>query len=399
MLAKTPLLLTALASPLFAQTVIVVDDDPGPGVDHTNLQLAIDAAAPGSTLLVKDGTYAAALVNGKSLVITGEAGGDVTIQSGIVVRDLGPTDTVTLRELDVYGRQPMILLANEGLVWIENCELFEDSQGHPILPAAALHIVYCDRVVVRDTRVRAGHAITGNHPAVHGMIAAWSSVYVYEFTAYGSPGYCTHFSFADPGDGAFLYDATLFASNSTFQGGIMAGAKFCMNEIGGAGIRLDGVSPGSQAFLSNSAGIGGAGDLLNLNGPDIDTVLGSVQTHTEPVREFEVASPIRADQSAQLTFRGEIGDQILVMYGLRPSALYLPLFFDALHLPLPVNSFYAGQIDFTGERTISLDPDLPPGVESMTVYVQPIFFTSSLFEDPTYDFSLPTSVVVVDPSF
>src|SRR5262245_50864538 len=65
---------------LLLQTVWVVDDNGGPGVDFTDIPPAIAAAADGDILLVKAGSYSHFTLSGKGLRILGE-GSDSTFVS------------------------------------------------------------------------------------------------------------------------------------------------------------------------------------------------------------------------------------------------------------------------------------------------------------------------------
>ncbi|HYC77776.1 MAG TPA: hypothetical protein VEI02_09130 [Planctomycetota bacterium] len=54
-----------------AQTVHVVDDQPGPGVGFTDVQAAVDAAASGDVLLIHPGSYGTVVIDGKALTLQG----------------------------------------------------------------------------------------------------------------------------------------------------------------------------------------------------------------------------------------------------------------------------------------------------------------------------------------
>ena len=63
-------LLLALVLPAAAQGAVwIVDDDGGAGVDFVTIHDAVDAAADGDTILVKDGTYPMFSIFAKSLAI------------------------------------------------------------------------------------------------------------------------------------------------------------------------------------------------------------------------------------------------------------------------------------------------------------------------------------------
>lgn len=86
--------LLAASSAALAQSVIVVDDDPGPGVQFTDLQVAINLANPGDRIAVRHGTYGDAYVS-KPLTIMGEP---------FVDHHSGPAANISL--LNVYGLDP-----------------------------------------------------------------------------------------------------------------------------------------------------------------------------------------------------------------------------------------------------------------------------------------------------
>lgn len=67
----------AIGMAVQAPTTWVVDDDGGPGVDFTSLQVAIDTAAPGDLILVRPGVYGNFDL-AKALTILGEEGARTT---------------------------------------------------------------------------------------------------------------------------------------------------------------------------------------------------------------------------------------------------------------------------------------------------------------------------------
>ncbi|HEX5011641.1 MAG TPA: hypothetical protein VFY71_14705, partial [Planctomycetota bacterium] len=91
------------ATPAAAQGALwIVDDDGGPGVDATDIQAAIDAAADGDVILVRSGVYSSLVLDGRSLSVIGEDGEDVELAPGTVsVAHLAADQRVLLRGLDV----------------------------------------------------------------------------------------------------------------------------------------------------------------------------------------------------------------------------------------------------------------------------------------------------------
>src|SRR5262245_52936976 len=74
--------LLGLAGALGAQQTWVVDQALGPGADFDQIQPAVDAAAPGDVILVRQGLYEPVHVQ-KGLTITAEAG--VTVESSLIL--------------------------------------------------------------------------------------------------------------------------------------------------------------------------------------------------------------------------------------------------------------------------------------------------------------------------
>src|SRR5687768_7090441 len=65
-------LLLGLAAPLAAQRTWIVDANNGPGTDFVGLQICVDTAADGDTILVRAGNYSASISKGVTIIgITG----------------------------------------------------------------------------------------------------------------------------------------------------------------------------------------------------------------------------------------------------------------------------------------------------------------------------------------
>lgn len=112
------LLASLLSAPALSQSVFVVDDDGGPGVDFTQLQPAIDAAGPLDRIEVRHGSYAAAVID-HAVTIMGEApgAGRARVQ-GLVVMGLHGGETVGLVDLDVPD---LTSQDSDGVVLVEGC--------------------------------------------------------------------------------------------------------------------------------------------------------------------------------------------------------------------------------------------------------------------------------------
>src|SRR5687768_12236739 len=98
------LALAALAFPAAAQSVLVVDDDGGPGV-HTEVASALLEAQDGDVILVREGAYTQGfVVDGLAVTIAADAGATPVFQievhsgsPGVRITGLAPGETVVLR--------------------------------------------------------------------------------------------------------------------------------------------------------------------------------------------------------------------------------------------------------------------------------------------------------------
>lgn len=149
--------LFVLTSVPFAQTV-VVDDEPGPGVDFTNLQVAIDAVPSGATIVLAPGFHAGGFaIDGKALRIEGT--GDAQVLGLGVVRNLAADQAVAISDLTVtHVERSLSSLA--GTLHVLDCAgtvLVRDVRVDAVFRAQELDMVPSeeDSILVRN----AGHVL------------------------------------------------------------------------------------------------------------------------------------------------------------------------------------------------------------------------------------------------
>jgi len=376
---------------LSAQNVLVVDDDGGPGVDYTNLHDAIENAPDGGIVLVKNGVYSSALIDGKSLTLTAEVTGAVLIDDGITVQNLLPEDVVTIREVGLAGIAPIHAIDNMGFLWIESCLLTADREA----TVGALTAVNSNNIVIRHT------AIVGRPESFgHGIKATNSRLFLHDVDVIGGDG--GNYNLA--GHGAVLEDSFLFARLSSFSGGY-GGESVCLHPTnglpGGDAIVLQGTS-GSELRYDRSTFEGGAGGPspcgIGFPGPggqDMDTINGTVLSQSLSGRSMTVSTPVRTDETAFITFSGQPDDLVFLLYGETPLALAIADPFNWLHVGAPSQNLFVALLDSLGSTSLNLSPSLPPGLLGRQLFVQALFLELGTM---TPHFGLPTSVVILDES-
>lgn len=252
--------LLALAPSTALAGTFVVAPTPGPGVDFTSIQAAIDAAVDGDELVLRAGSYQEqVVVDGKSLVVHGEPGAAVFMvqnaplhQPLMSIVNLAADQVVELRDVDLVrvSTEPglgLLLADNAGQVRVQN--VFIDTySGHGLVARAS------DEVLLVDTflQCNAPHLDpSGSVQPSHGLVVEQgSAVFAYDVMARGSHG----FLLGQPGvhsvaggDGAQVLDASLYAVQPVFDGGagnaVSAGGCDTVAP-GGAGLRV--VQTGSE---------------------------------------------------------------------------------------------------------------------------------------------------------
>ena len=191
---RSGLLVLILAAPMLAQNAVwVVGPASGPGIDFTDVQSAVSAAAQGDTILVNSGVYAPFVVTDKSVSLTASSGAAVTIQGFAIVQNLASTRFVTLTGITFQADGPSMPALhcdhNAGAVWLQDCDLAGYSQA-PIVGVetgtAALVVDICASVVLSHCSLTGG-AGAGGRPA---LLSSYSQVHLYASTCVGGTGGC-----------------------------------------------------------------------------------------------------------------------------------------------------------------------------------------------------------------
>jgi hypothetical protein len=383
----------------FAANVHVVSFAPGPGVDFTSAQAAVDAAAPGDVILFRQGSYGSVTIAGKGITLIADAGAFVHLAAGFsfsktmgplsfhnVVRDVPAGERVVFRGFWTIGG--LELIDCDGAVWIEDCGV--------VGTAPALRASGCERVDVVRGSVKGLHGYVDQ--AAHTFIptgdAAWivgSNLCASGAAFIGGDGKDFSFTQLGPsgstsaGRGLVLDSgATAWLEGSTVVGGTGGDGEgsvaqiYCFNGgDGGVGLRV----VASSATLRNTSVVGGPGGSVvgsclfwpltpGAAGSAIEIVSGSVTTSDFSGGSITLSSPTRATQSTTLSLTGSANGAAVLFVG---SSLATGPAATPLGSTLLSPSTYVALVPLGPAGSVGLSipmPLLPPGIEAAAVFTQ-----------------------------
>jgi hypothetical protein len=385
---------------LHAQNVLVVAETPGPGVDFTSIGSAISAAPPGAIILVKQGNYSPAYLEGKGLTIVAEAGATVTVgQQGpaVLVVDLPAGQTVVLRGLKLHtpaydpqwqSSATMLVKNCAGPVWIEDCTLVD---GRPALevdnpPGQAAGVI-----VLRSTLIGGPSWFDGmlNGSGGEALQLVSGSAHFYDCTLTGGKGKNGYVDVpsAYPDDG-FL-GVKLGGGSALFVRSTVSGGQ------GGKGF----IEPFSGCQLPGKGGVGlhlGAGSVLRSlqttikggpsglpaqpscalapEGTAITGLLsgGIIEALAGEAPGIQGAGPVREGELLSVTIDGAPGSAVVLAVSIGPLGQYIAGLSGALLVQLPATVLAPGLMPPGGTLVLAdLVPTMPPGLEGVTVFLQP----------------------------
>ncbi len=394
-----------LLSPAAAlQSVWVVDQALGAGTDFSNLQAAVDAAAPGDVLLVRSGIYPPFFLDGKGLTIAADTGAGVWVSpawtgysAGARITDVPAGQTAILRGLHFDGSLApatftTVALRIEGCVgtvWVEDCVL---ASGSP-----SLRITDCAAVVLERSSFSGawgyydGIFMTGPQP---GIEVFRSAVVMNGCEVSGGQGNSA-LALAYPGvfpaqagaPALRLIDGALVAAGglvSGGQGGSGISVPFCVDPAqGGAGLVLAGEG-GTPPFARLSAVVlvGGAP-----GGPDpfcgagastgvpVQVDAGSLISEADVRPSLTVPSPQRSGSAfaASVTTPAGEGQWVVLAMGTAPGVLDLGWSLGVLLVAPPPTLWHLGPAAADGSISLPLvAPPLPPGLGSAGIVFQAV---------------------------
>lgn len=387
---KGPILLAlCLASPLAAQhAVLVVAPVPGPGVDFTSIQEAVDAAAPADTILVRAGAYAPFMISGKSLAVTAEAGSTVLIDGFVVVQDLAAGGLVTLSGLTVQADGPLVpalaAAGNAGSVWLQDCVLKGFSQ--PALlgfeaGSSAVSAVDCDSLVITRGALSGGSAMGGS-PAIE---SSGSNVRLYDVVVKGGAGQCETVGTVHCADGAaavVLTGGMLSTQGGSLTGGAASPGELvcgvpvfgCLCAQFGAGAPALALLNGSPlAFLHDTALVPGPGSApCGLPATDpVNLVTGQLVQSAGATVRVDGDTPVSVGAGAALDVSGAPGDTAILVLAIAPADVWAPAWKGAWLAGGSFQILVLGVLPTAGALSLPyVVPPLPPGFQSVEFTAQ-----------------------------
>ncbi len=295
----TTLALVLLCAPTAAAVLTV--GPPGSGAQFTDIQDAVDAAAPNDVILVQPGTYGPVTVT-KPVRIEGDGTGDVIVAVAVgvalVVESIGPGEEVVISSVEVQANPlsfnpfPASILVrnNQGTVVLRGIRV-----DHPS-SEIGVEIIRSDRVLLLFSEILeagtrngatvggavvavlsevwiAGCEITGgslltpfNEPGRPGVQVASSALHVWRSTVRGGDalgGLPDPFAAAAGGSGVDAQDSTVVLYGGPpgdhVRGGQGAVSYFGANGAGGPGVDLRNSSARIQQDVSIGGGFDGLG--------------------------------------------------------------------------------------------------------------------------------------------
>ena len=387
-----------LAAPALAQSVWIVDDGGGAGVDFTDIPAAVAAAGEGDVIVVRDGRYHEFTIIAKSLTVAADAGhhpivsetslGNGTGNAVVRVFDLSAGQEVAVRGLELGGtyhqlfsRTPYIQLQNNaGQIWIEDIKLgpvsFRAFDGIEAVNCSAVTVSRSALTALCQpsplaTFVQSSNAVD----AMGSNLTLWDCEIVGGEGVPGFNGLPLH-----GGNGIQIDGGTLFAAGCTVTGGRGGGGvNFSVGGAGGDGLVVSGNALVRLRDCELTGGAGGVGTIgSGPNGEASVVVSGALLSVPGTARSLELTSPARSGvDTVTETYAGEPGDLVYLLWSY--TGQMPPLFLGIQHGSIVIDlttldGQAVGAIGPSGTLVVSVPPLTLVGLESASLACQATFF-------------------------
>ena len=374
---------------------------------YDEIQAAVDAAQPGDLILVRTGTYAGFVVDGKRLSIVADAGAIVQVAGSVVIQNLPASGFVLLSGLNVAvpgsaASSPpgLELLGNAGFVRLSDCE-FRGAQGASnasnvsncslVGPGSnGVEIAGSARVLFQDCALIGGIGGTAfkkckGGPGGDGLVTQTSPVALYDCTIRGGTGGRASDTLGDGGKGGTggtgcrVLDYGIFAGGCDVDGG--QGGYGLSGGDGGNGLF---VSPAAQAQLLDNfiqPGFGALGEIGEW-GDDGLAQLGGGVFNNLPGSARKCSSAHLAPDGGVLEVEviGEPGDRVWIAMTPAPGFLFVPSLEGVRTYSMPawLMRAPAGVLPASGTLTLSVPlVDQLPGEPARHRFAQGLVISAS----------------------
>jgi hypothetical protein len=387
------------------------------GPTFADIQSAVNAAASGDVILVGSGTYSGFTIDGLGVWVVATPSSSVVVGGSVLVQNVPAGEDVLLSGLGSFNSR--LTLSNcAGEVRLQSCQ-FQSAAGAPIVdfpctetppiePPANL-IQSCARVSLTmcDLRGTNGASCTtlicrgGEGQSALGISDSDVALYACNLTG-GNGGNTINCAHVASGGQGCTVSGVLFASGSTFQGGV---GGYGGNQATNAGPGGNGVvvAAGSTARLVECSAMGGAGG-LNLcfpstvcPGPPGVGISGRATSLPYARATFSGVSMFASGTSYSIALTGAPSADVWLAFAASPAHTYSPPAQSVRLLPAPLwMGSPAWTLPASGQTNIAFDLNYPQsGAAVQRVYAQCVFRDPS---DATWRFGNPLDIVCIDRS-
>jgi len=404
-----------------AQGLFIVDDDGGPGVFATEIQPAIDAAAPGSTILVREGDYSHFRIFNKGMKVVAVEGDEVRVhfvdEHGIHVENVPSFQSVVLRGLDVVPDDAtgisgfdwgLYVKVAQGPVLVEDCSIggkegWNTSLGSItrgqdaawVMNSWAVTFVRCE--IIGGSGADTLDAVPGptqEYPPGRGgwgLYVQDSTAYLYDSTFEGghggsvlAPGNTYAWDGADGQSGLIAQGTSfVYASGCTYVGGdggqgMADVAPATCGDGGDADHGLHVVTATVEFLDLDSTAIAGvagapgcASGSAGVSAQGIEVLAGDYSALAGTAHGVEIDATVESGGAVTIELRGEPGEMAFLLVGFAPLAQWSQGLMGML-MPKSPLVIALGPMPVSGTMSLPLPiADVP--VSTATMFLQGAF--------------------------